>query len=284
MKILITGASGYIGRSFISTFEDKYEFIPFSLLTNNVKSIDFHNAHVVLHCAALVHKKIEYPYEKYYEINVEYPVALAKKAKASGVKQFIFISTIAVYGENKQILCENTEYHPVTHYGKSKLEAEQQLQELSDANFVVSIIRPPMVYGKNAPGNIHSLVNLVKKVPFLPLAQIHNNRSFIYIGNLCHLVNMIIEKQKGGVFLASDGEAVSTTRLIELIAEGIGKKIYLLKIPFFESLLNLVKPSFHKRLYGSLVVDDSITRERLALVYPYSLEDGIKLMLSGANE
>jgi len=238
----------------------------------------------VVHCAALVHKKVGLLYEKYHEINVDYPVNLAKQAKDSGVRQFVFMSTIAVYGENKQIVCENTECNPISHYGKSKLEAEKQLQELEDENFIVSIVRPPMVYGKNAPGNIHSLVNLVNKAPILPLNRIHNKRSFIYITNLCHLIDIVIEKQKSGVYLATDGKAVSTTRLIELIANGLSKQACLLKIPFFESLLKFVKPSFHKRLYESLVVDDRVTREQLGIVYPYSLEDGIKLMLHGENQ
>ena len=103
----------------------------------------------------------------------------------------------------------------------------------------------------------------------------------VYIGNLCHLVYETITQEKSGVFLASDDEAISTSRLIELIAKNLDKKIYLVKIPFFESLLELVKPSFHKRRYGSLEIDNSITKEKLNLKNPYSVEDGIKLMING---
>ena len=229
----------------------------------------------VLHCAALVHQKTNHSYKKNYEINVEYPVNLAKLAKVNGVKQFIFISTIAVYGEDLEKLSEN----PITPYGKSKLEAEMQLLELNDENFVVSIIRPPMVYGKNAPGNIDSLVKLVNKVPIIPLGKIENKRSFIYIGNLCHLVDKLIQLQQAGVFLASDDEPLSTSKLIELIAKNLNKKTYLLKIPFFETLLKLIKPSFHKRLYGSLEVDNSITKKKLNLINPHTVEEGVKLMI-----
>lgn len=280
-KILITGASGYLGSSFIDFFHDKYKFIQFSLQKESIESIDFHNVNVVLHCAALVHQKIEYTYEKYYEINVEYPVSLAKKAKASGVKQFVFISSIAVYGEDKQLVSGNTECNPVTFYGKSKLEAEKQLQALEDENFIVSIIRPPMVYGKNAPGNIASLVNLVKKVPILPLGKINNRRSFIYIGNLCNLIDVVIDKRISGIFLASDDKAISTTKLIELIAKELNKKVYLVRVPFFETLLKVVKPSFHKRLYGCLEVDNSRTKEILDFKNIYTVEDGIRLMQNG---
>jgi UDP-glucose 4-epimerase len=234
---------------------------------------------IILHCAALVHQKVEHSYEKYHEINVDYPLELAKLAKQNGVKQFVFISTIAVYGEGIEKLDENADYNPITHYGKSKLEAEKQLLQLSDDSFIVSIIRPPMIYGKNAPGNIDSLVKLVKKLPILPFGKIDNKRSFISIQNLCYIIDEIIMQQKSGIFLASDDEPLSTSKLIELIAKNLDKKIYLIKIPFFESLLKLVKPSFHKRLYGSLEVDNTLTKEKLNLKNPYSVEDGIRLMI-----
>ena len=159
--------------------------------------------------------------------------------------------------------------------------AEKELLKLNDDSFIVSIIRPPMIYGKNAPGNIDSLVKLVKKLPIIPLGKIENKRSFISIQNLCHLVDEIITQEKQGIFLASDDEPLSTTRLIELISKNLDKKIYLVNIPFFESLLKILKPSFHKRLYGSLEVDNTITKEKLNLQNAYSVEDGLKLMING---
>jgi len=281
MKVLVTGANGYIGSTFIDNYKNKYNFQKFSLLNEKIEDINFLDINTVLHCAALVHQKIEHPYKKYDGINVIYPVKLAKLAKSNGVKQFIFISTIAVYGEDLEKLDVNTNYNPITPYGKSKLEAEKQLLELNDENFIVSIIRPPMVYGKNAPGNIDSLVNLVKKIPIIPLGKIENKRSFIYIENLCYLIDEIIKQKQSGIFLASDDESISTSKLIELISMSLDKKVYLIKIPFFESFLKLFKPSFHKRLYGSLEVDNSITKERLNMSNPISVEEGIKRMIHG---
>ena len=278
MKILVTGSSGYLGSSFINQYSDKYKFEIFSFLTQKLENINFDNIEVVLHSAALVHQKVEHSYDKYYEVNVAYPLKLAKLAKQNRVKQFVFISTIAVYGEENKRLDENTVCNPVTPYGKSKLEAENELLKLNDGSFIVSIIRAPMIYGKNAPGNINSLVRLVKKVPIIPLGGIKNKRSFISIQNLCYIIDEITTQQKAGIFLASDDEPLSTSRLIELIAKNLDKKMYLIKIPFFESVLKLVKPSFHKRLYGSLEVDNSITKEKLNLKNQYSVEDGIKLM------
>lgn len=285
MNILITGSHGYIGSSFINQCKTKYKFEKFSLLIQKLEDINFNGVDVVLHCAALVHQKAEQPYKKYYEINCKYPVDLAKLAKQNGVRQFVFISSIAVYGDDRELLDEQTPCAPVTRYGKSKLEAEQQLLKLNDENFIVSIIRPPMIYGKDAPGNIRSLVQLVEKVSVIPLGGIKNKRSFMYISNLCHLVDVVIEQEKSGVFLACDNEALSTTKLIELIAKELNKKIYLLKIPFFEQLLQLLKPSFHKRLYKSLEVDSTQTKKRLLgdaqASLPFSVEEGIHFMIRG---
>jgi len=284
-NLLITGSNGYLGSSFMNQYKNKYKFEKFSLLTQRLEDINFDDIAIVLHCAALVHQKEKHSYATYHEINVEYPVKLAKLAKKNEVQQFVFISTIAIYGEDEEKLDENTSCNPITPYGKSKLEAEKQLLELSDDNFVVSIIRPPMVYGKNAPGNIDSLVKLLKKLPIIPLGGIENKRSFISIQNLCYMIDEIIAQRQNGIFLVSDDEPLSTSRLIELIAKNLDKKVYLIKIPFFESLLKIVKPSFHKRLYGSLEVDNTLTKEKLfgeaKASLPYSVEDGIRLMLHG---
>lgn len=281
MKILVTGSNGYLGSSFINQCKKKYKFENFSLLNQKIQDINFKNTEVILHCAALVHQKVEYSYEKYHDINVSYPLKLAKLAKQNGVKQFVFISTIAVYGEDEEKLDENTICNPITTYGKSKLEAEKELLKLSDDSFIVSIIRPPMVYGKDAPGNIDSLLKLVKKVSIIPLGGIENKRSFIFIQNLCHMIDEIISQQKTGIFLARDDEFLTTSKLIELIAKNLDKKIYLIKMPFFESLLRIIKPSFYKRLYGSLEVNNDITKQKLNLKNPYSVEEGIRLMIKG---
>ncbi|MCK5539156.1 MAG: NAD-dependent epimerase/dehydratase family protein [Bacteroidales bacterium] len=284
MDILVTGSSGYIGSNFINIFKNKYNFFKFSLQENDIDTLNLKNIDTILHCAALVHQKIEYDYKTYYAINVQYPIILAKKAKENGVKQFIFISTIAVYGEEKEEINKKTACTPITPYGKSKLEAEKQLKELCDENFIVSIIRTPMVYGKDAPGNIKSLINLVKKIPVLPFSGITNKRSFIYIGNLIYLIDKIIEKKIDGVFLASDDTSISTTYLIEQIAKELDNKIYLVKIPFFESLLKSLKPSLHKRLYENFEVDNTSSKKILNMENTYSVEQGIHFMIHGENK
>lgn len=282
MKLLITGSNGFIGNYFINNYKSKYNIETFSFLKDDINSLDCSDLDVVFHLSALVHQMGGASASEYEKINVTQTIELAKKAKESGVKHFVFMSTVKVYGEEtNRKYTENTVCNPEDDYGKSKLKAEYELQKLEDENFEISIIRTPIVYGYGVKANIKNLINLVNKVPVLPLGKIKNKRSMVYIGNLCHLVDEIITQEKKGIFLASDDEPLSTSKFIELIAKNIEKKTYLIKIPFFESLLKILKPSFHKRLYGSLEIDNTITKEKLNLKNPYGVEDGIKLMIKG---
>ena len=281
-KLLITGSSGFVGSYFINKYKEKYEIKTFSLLKDDINTLDCKGTNIVFHLSALVHQMGGASANEYEKINVIQTIELAKKAKELGVKHFVFMSTVKVYGEETNSkYTENTVCNPEDNYGKSKLKAELELQKLEDENFKVSIVRTPIVYGYGVKANIKNLVNLVKKVPVLPFGKIENKRSMVYIGNLCHLVDEVITQEKSGIFLASDDEPLSTSKLIELISKNLNKKIYLIKIPFFESLLKILKPSFHKRLYGSLEVDNTITKQKLNLQNPYSVEEGIKLMING---
>ncbi|WP_151946364.1 NAD-dependent epimerase/dehydratase family protein [Aliarcobacter butzleri] len=282
MKLLITGSNGFIGNYFINNYKSKYNIKTFSFLKDDINTLDCNTIDIVFHLSALVHQMGGASANEYEKINVIQTIELAKKAKESGVKHFVFMSTVKVYGEETNSkYTENTVCNPEDDYGKSKLKAEQELQKLEDENFKISIIRTPIVYGYGVKANIKNLINLVNKVPVLPFGKIKNKRSMVYIGNLSHLVDEIITQEKQGIFLACDDEPLSTSKLIELIAKNIEKKTYLIKIPFFESLLKILKPSFHKRLYGSLEIDNTITKEKLNLKNPYGVEDGIRLMIKG---
>ena len=280
-NILLTGSNGFVGSYFIDNYKDKYNINTFSFLNDDFKDLNLSKINTIIHLSALVHQMGGASKEEYEKVNVRQTIDLAKKAKSSGVKHFIFMSTVKVYGEETNIAYdENSDCNPQDDYGKSKLKAEQELLKLEDDSFKVSIVRTPIVYGYGVKANIKSLINLVNKVTVLPFANIKNKRSMIYVGNLCNLIDEIIIQEKEGTFLASDDEPLSTTRLIELIANGLGKKVYLIKVPFFESLLKLVKPSFHKRLYESLEVDNSETKKVLGFENKYSVEEGIRLMLN----
>ncbi|MCT7551050.1 NAD-dependent epimerase/dehydratase family protein [Aliarcobacter butzleri] len=284
MKLLITGSNGFIGNYFINNYKSKYNIKTFSFLKDDINTLDCNTIDIVFHLSALVHQMGGASASEYEKINVIQTIELAKKAKESGVKHFVFMSTVKVYGEETNSkYTENTVCNPEDDYGKSKLKAEQELQKLEDENFKISIIRTPIVYGYGVKANIKNLINLVNKVPVLPLGKIKNKRSMVYIGNLCHLVDEIIIQKKSGIFLACDDEPLSTSKLIELIAKNLHKKVYLIKVPFFESLLKILKPSFHKRLYGSLEIDNTITKEKLNLKNPYDVEDGVRLMIKGRD-
>ncbi len=292
MNILVTGASGFIGKYFIKHYKNTYNIKIFSFLKDDFDFLSLEGVDVVFHLSALVHQMGGASVDEYERVNVTQTLELAKKAKTSGVGQFVFMSTVAVYGIQNGIIYEDSTCSPITEYAKSKLKAENELLKLQDDEFCVSIVRPPIVNGYNAPGNMKNLISLIKKVPTLPFAGIKNKRSMVYVGNLCHLIDVIIEfniksSMTKNIFLASDDKAVSTTKLITLIANELGKKVYLVKIPFFEDILKLVKPDFHKRLYGSLEVDNSRTMEILfgegKPSLPYSVEDGIKFMIHEEN-
>jgi len=279
-NILLTGSNGFVGSYFKDNYKNKYNINTFSFLNDSFKDLDLSSITTIIHLSALVHQMGGAGEEEYEKVNVTQTIDLAEKAKTSGVKHFVFMSTVKVYGEETDTAyTENSDCIPQDDYGKSKLKAEQELLKLEDDNFKVSIIRTPIVYGYGVKANIKNLINLVNKISVLPFGKIENRRSMVYNGNLCHLIDAIIIQEKAGIFLSSDDELLSTTRLCELIAKNLDKKVYLLKIPFFESLLKLVKPSFQKRLYESLEVDNSKTKKVLNLVNPYSVEYGIFLMI-----
>ena len=281
-KLLITGANGFIGSYFTHHYKDKYDIQTFSFLQDDFESLHVKGIDVVFHLSALVHQMGGASNVAYEKVNVTQTLQLAKKAKEAGVGHFVFMSTIKVYGEeNDEVYTESFTCKPQDEYGISKLKAENELRKLEDDNFKVSIIRTPIVYGYGVKANIKNLTNLIAKIPILPFARINNRRSFVYVGNLCAMIDRIIKTGVPGVFLASDDRSLSTTELIKLIASAMHKKVYLLAIPFFPTLLRWLKPSLHKRLFESLEVDNAHTKKVLGFTNPYSVEEGIRMMVQG---
>lgn len=281
MNILLTGSNGFVGTYFKGTYKNRYNISTFSFLNDNIYTLNLTNIDTIVHLSALVHQMGGATKEEYEKVNVHQTLTIAMKAKESGVKHFVFMSSVKVYGEETDVpYTENSECNPIDEYGKSKLKAENELLKLEDESFKISIIRTPIVYGYGVKANIKNLVSLVNKISVLPFGNIQNKRSMVYIGNLCHLIVEVIEQNQSGIVLASDDKPLSTTKLIELIAINVNKRVFLLEIPFFEKLLKLIKLSFHKRLYGSLEIDNSITKSKLNLTNPYSVEDGIQYMIN----
>ena len=280
MNILLTGSSGFIGSNFINKYKDTYNIDRFSLRKNKIEEINFTKIDTIVHLAALVHQMGGADNDDYQKINVKYTYDLAKKAKDQGVKHFVFMSTVKVYGEESvDIYTENSVCVPIDPYGISKLESENKIKELESEEFIVSIIRTPIVYGIGVKANILNLIKLIKNVPILPFSNIKNKRSMVYVLNLCALLSAVIENKKSGIYLASDEKPISTTDLIKYISKAMNKNIILLKIPFFESILKKLKPSFYDRLYKNLELDNTQTKKNLNFKNPYTSEEGISKMV-----
>lgn len=229
-KILITGANSYIGTSFedyISKLDD-YQVDTVDMMDNLWKEQDFSSYDVVFHVAGIAHiKEIPEIESLYYEVNRDLVIDVAKKAKNSGVKQFVFLSSMSIYGLTSGIITPNTVPNPNTYYGKSKLQAEVGLQLLRDDSFKISVLRPPMVYGKNCKGNFQSLIKIAKKVSFFP--YVNNQRSMIYIDNLSSFVKKAIDEELDGIFFPQNKEYVNTSNLEKLIANSMNKKMIIVK-------------------------------------------------------
>lgn len=257
--LMITGASGFIGSNFIKRYKDKYNIIPVDLIKTKPEELDFTNVDCVLHLAALVHQMNGAPREKYFEVNTELTKRMAEESKKHRVKHFVFYSTVAVYGThgdiNKElILDKNSKVNPITAYAESKWKAEEILRKLEDDNFKVSILRPPMVYGKNCPGNMKRLEKLVKLFPILPFNYNENKRTLVNIEKLLEITDKVIRKEIFGITIPKDDKDVSIKEIVEKLAKENNKKLILIKFPkfIFKLLINL-KSEIMKSLYGSLI-------------------------------
>src|SRR5699024_7629467 len=165
--------------------------------------------------------------DKYYQVNRDLTIEVAKKAKEDGAKQFIFMSSIIVYGTKNEFIDSNTKPEPDNFYGDSKLQAEEGILPLQDNSFNVAIIRPPMIYGKNSKGNYPLLSKFAQKSPIFP--DYPNKRSMLHIDNLCEFLKLMIENEESGTFHPQNKELVQTSEMVQLIAEQHNHKIWFTK-------------------------------------------------------
>ncbi|ASI36435.1 NAD-dependent epimerase [Exiguobacterium sp. N4-1P] len=252
-KILITGTRGYVGTNFklwLKKWPEKYSVKSVSLKNDDWKKMDFSEFDIVLHLAGIVHSK-KIRLEQYYKVNSQLTEMVAQKAAHDGVKQFIFLSSMSVYGNKSKIIDTSTKLSPSTDYGKSKKEAEDKLLKLSNThkNLVVTIIRPPMIYGKGSPGNYQRLSKLASFIKIFP--YIKNERSMIYIENLNIYIKNIIDYEKHGIHNPQNISYVSTVDLIKEIAKINENKVIFIPIPKIIAKLMLKSPTLNK-LYSDL--------------------------------
>lgn len=280
-KILITGVNSYVGNSladWLAQYPNDYEVHKISVRGDNWKQKDFSIYDSIVHVAGVAHVSRNPKMEKiYYRVNRDLTVELAKKAKKENVTQFIFMSSIIVYGEkieNNGVIDENTDPNPTNFYGKSKLEAEEGIKELQDNDFNVVIIRPPMIYGKGSKGNYPKLAKLARISPTFP--DIDNKRSMLHIENLNEFLKLMIDNNEEGMFFPQNKEYVQTSEMVKLISETHGKKMRLTKL--FNFILNPLrkKQGIFNKLFGDLVYEQKMS-QYLDSYYINDLNTSIRL-------
>lgn len=312
-KIVLTGANGFVGSRLFSALKGCARVQVAGLcrlLPLGEEGLALHavgdlqqadlstlltGVDVLIHAAARAHimkDEVADPLAEYRRVNVEGTLNLARQAVAAGVKRFVFISSIKVNGEatvNGRAFDADDEPAPEDAYGLSKLEAEQALLDIAaETGVEVVIIRPPLVYGPGVKGNFASMIKLVEKGLPLPLGAVHNKRSLVGIDNLVDLIIRCIDHPAAAnqVFLAGDGEDISTTELLRGVGKAMGKPARLIPVPagmlqFGATLLG--RKAMAQRLLGSLQVDISKTCELLDWKPPYTVEEGLKRCFERSN-
>jgi len=235
-KILITGANSYIGVSFEKYVKEHYaselSIDTVNMIDGSWRDKDFSSYDIVYHVAGLAHADVgnvsEEVKKKYYAINTDLAIETARKAKADSVKQFVFMSSAIVYGDSAPYgktkrITKDTEPHPANFYGDSKWQADKGVRELAYENFTVTVLRTPMIYGKGSKGNYPTLAKMAKKLPIFP--DVQNERSMLYIENLCEFLVQVMIRGEGGIFWPQNAEYTRTSDMVKTIAGVCNHKI-----------------------------------------------------------
>jgi UDP-glucose 4-epimerase len=301
MKVLVTGATGFVGRALCDTLarsgHDPVPAVRRAQGMSNERVVgeigldtDWHEAlhgvQAVVHLAARVHVMRDAatdPLAAFRAVNTDGTLNLAHQAAAAGVRRFIFVSSIKVNGEGRVLpYTESDPSTPQDAYAISKWEAEQGLREIElETGMEVVILRPPLVYGPGVGANFLRLMCTVGKGWPLPFGRVKNRRSLLYLGNFTDAIRLCLEHPAaaGKMFLLSDGEDVSSVDLVRCLARAMNRPVRLLPVPI--SLIRaagalLGRAAEIDRLLGSLVVDSSTIRQSLSWRPPYSLEEGLQ--------
>jgi len=305
VHVLVTGATGFVGKSLVTSLlsqnysvvasvrnrlcvvpQDTEKIVVGDLSSVTDWSATLKGVSVVIHCAGHAHvmnKSKANSRAVFRKVNTEGTLSLARQAADDGVKRFIFISSVGVNGNySTRPFLETDKVDPKETYAISKTEAEIGLLVLAEETAMeVVIIRPPLVYGGNAPGNFGYLIKWMNKSIPLPLGAIHNQRSFVALDNLIGFIIHCIDHPKAAneVFLISDGEDVSTTELLQKVAKAFGKSALLIPVPVWLMTLAaklIGKTNMTNRLFGSLQVDSSKARELLGWKPVVTMDEQLK--------
>lgn len=256
-RILITGANSYIGTSFenyMKQWPNDYQVYTLDMIGDGWKKADFSRYDVVFHVAGIAHQKeTKENSHLYYEINRDLAVDVARKAKEAGVHQFIFLSSMSVYGMDVGVITEGTKPNPKSNYGKSKLQAEERMASLCDERFWIATLRPPMVYGDGCKGNYQSIIKIVRKLPVFP--RVNNQRSMIYIDKLSAFIKMVVDNEWHGLYLPQNDTYTNTSEMAQNIAVQMGKKIYLSYLLGLGVVVLRPFSTILKKAFGTLIYE-----------------------------
>ena len=266
--ILITGADSYIGKSLENHLEkESYKITTLDVRDAGWRQTSFAGFDAVLHVAAIVHQKERLEMAELYDrVNRELTIQIAEKAKTEGVGQFIFMSSMSVYGMDTGIITPDTVPAPVSFYGKTKLAAEEYITKLSDEKFRVCILRPPMVYGPGCKGNFQTVVKLVKRSPVFP--QLRNRRSMIHIDNLCEFLKLCIDRCESGLFFPQNREYMQTSQMARTIAGKLGRRVWFSRLAGLAVRLTIPFLSLTQKAFGTLIYRDTERHD-----YRYCIRD-----------
>lgn len=234
IRVLITGAGSYVGESFRAYCEEHFPNIACStvdMIDRGWRKQDFSGYDSVFHVAGIAHADVgkvsEEELENYYKVNTDLAIACCRKAKMDGVKQFVFMSSMIIYG-GREYIDEGTVPAPDNFYGNSKWLADKGVRELADETYHVAVLRPPMIYGRGSKGNYQTLAKLARKLPVFP--DVENKRSMLYIENFCEFAALLMLSGEGGIYFPQNKEFTETSELVQEIGRVAGRSVKVTKL------------------------------------------------------
>lgn len=285
-RVLITGANSYVGTSvekWLMKDSNNYHVETLDMQNPIWINFDFTKFDVVFHVAGIAHvSKKKSLDELYYKINRDLAIETAKKAKESGVRQFIFMSSMIIYGEDNAISDKRhidiSKYNPLNAYGNSKLEADMAIQKLQNEKFLVSIVRTPVIYGPKCKGNFPKLLKMASMLSVVP--NISNQRSMIYIDNFSEFIKLLISRSANGVFYPQNSEYMSTTKIIVTARKYLRKRtiktrLFNLPLRFMSKYISSIR-----KAYGNKTYDLNLSIEKGFNYHVVDIEESIQRSIS----